>query len=174
MAAQSGVTTSGGLPAHGAALPAVYADGIRAGLVGAVTIALWFFILDAIAGRPLYTPTVLGTALFRGTAGLDAPNLPIAPDLVLAFTAVHTLVFVLLGTAAALLLGVAERQPQVGFGVLILFVVFQFGFFIVCMLMADEVLHALAWPAVMVGNLLAAAAMGVTLRWRHASLSIAP
>ena len=109
MAAQSGVTTSGGLPAHGGALPAVYADGIRAGLVGAATIALWFFALDAFAGRPLYTPTVLGTALFRGTGTLDSPDrLAIAPDLVIAFTAVHTLVFVLIGTGRA-----SVRTPSI-------------------------------------------------------------
>jgi hypothetical protein len=175
MATQSGVTTSGGIPAHGAALPAVYADGIRAGLVGAATIALWFFVLDALAGRPLYTPTVLGTALFRGSTGLDAPTqLPIAPDLVIAFTAVHTLAFVLIGTATAFLLALAEREPHAGFGVVILFVVFQFGFVVVCMLAAESVLSALAWPAILVGNLLAAATMGAMLRYRHAGLTIAP
>ena len=51
----------------------VYLEGIRAGLVGASIIALWFLIVDTIAGRPLYTPTVLGAALFHGGAGLAAP-----------------------------------------------------------------------------------------------------
>ena len=32
---------------------------------GAATIAIWFAVLDVVSGRPLYTPTVLGTALFR-------------------------------------------------------------------------------------------------------------
>src|SRR5438067_2400125 len=57
---------------------AVYAEGIRAGLVGAATIAVWFLLLDTIAGRPLYTPNVLGTALLRGVNALDDPaRLPI-------------------------------------------------------------------------------------------------
>ena len=47
-----------------------YKEGFVAGLIGAATIAVWFLILDMIQGRPLYTPTVLGTALFRGSAGL--------------------------------------------------------------------------------------------------------
>src|SRR5690349_6256693 len=77
-----------------------YADGILAGLVGAATIALWFLALDSLHGRPFYTPTVLGTALFR-TSGLEA--LPsVAPDfeLVLGFTWVHMLAFLLIGVAA--------------------------------------------------------------------------
>src|SRR3990170_227162 len=46
----------------------VYVEGIIAGLIGAATIAIWFLILDVLDGRPLHTPTVLGTALFRQSA----------------------------------------------------------------------------------------------------------
>src|SRR2546428_8729585 len=57
----------------------LYQEGLVAGLVGAATIAVWFLILDSLSGRPLYTPTVLGTALFRrgGTTPLSEilPNL---------------------------------------------------------------------------------------------------
>ena len=95
----------------------IYKEGIVAGLLGAVTIAIWFFMLDAIQGRPLYTPTVLGTALFRARAGLSAPeSLPATFELVLWFTWVHVLVFVVLGVAAAVLLRLAERDPNFGFG----------------------------------------------------------
>src|ERR671931_209519 len=52
----------------------LYEEGIVAGLLGAATIAVWFLILDAIQGRPLYTPTVLGTALFRSGEGLASPK----------------------------------------------------------------------------------------------------
>ena len=43
----------------------LYLQGIIAGFVGAATIAMWFLILDTINGRPLYMPSLLGTALFR-------------------------------------------------------------------------------------------------------------
>ena len=91
-------------------------------------VALWFLIIDAIQGRPLYTPTVLGTALFGRGAGLPAPDA--APDLgmVLMFTWVHGLAFVVVGGIVARLLAVAERQPSVGFGIVMLFVLFEFGF----------------------------------------------
>jgi hypothetical protein len=71
-----------------------YAEGILGGLVGAATIAVWFFALDSISGRPFYTPTVLGTALFRGGVGLKNPQ-ALAPDfeMILSFTWVHVLVF---------------------------------------------------------------------------------
>src|SRR5205085_1068446 len=46
----------------------VYVEGLRARLAGAVTIAGWMFVLDAIRGRPLYTPTVLaGLGVLMGT-----------------------------------------------------------------------------------------------------------
>ena len=65
----------------------IYEEGIVAGLIGAATIAIWFLILDAIEGRPFYTPTVLGTALFHGRAGLTSPeNLAVPFNLVLWFT----------------------------------------------------------------------------------------
>jgi len=157
------------------ALATAYSEGIRAGLVGAVTIAAWFAILDGFRGRWFFTPTVLGTALFHGGAGLDDPT-TMAPSLevVLSFTWIHMLVFLLVGIAAARLLVLAEDDSHMGFGILLLFLVFEFGFIGACMVFAAPVLEALAWPAIMAGNLLAAIAMAATF-WRgHRGLSIEP
>ena len=155
-------------------IPAVYAEGLLAGIVGAVTVAIWFLIIDMVNGRPLYTPTVLGTALFGG-AGLEAPE-SIAPsfEMALSFTWVHVLVFLLIGVAGAWLLTFVEENPSVGFGVVILFVFFEFGFLLASTVIAEPVLHALAWPAVLVGNFLAAAAMAAIFWWRHPNLTIRP
>ncbi len=153
----------------------VYGEGLAAGLVGAATIALWFLLLDTIAGRPFYTPTVLGTALFRGGQGLDNPAaLPVDFEVVMSFTWVHVLAFLVIGVAASRLLALAERDPNFGFGILLLFVIFSFGFVVVCMAFAGPVLRAIAWPAMLVGNLLAAAAMATVFWRRHPSLRIAP
>ena len=80
--------------------PAVYIEGITAGLVGASIIALWFLLIDTIAGRPFYTPAVLGAALFRDGATLTGEG-TVTPslELVLGFTWVHYLIFVLIGVA---------------------------------------------------------------------------
>ena len=153
----------------------LYEEGLVAGLLGAATIAVWFLILDTIQGRPLYTPTVLGTALFRARAGLTAPeNLPASFELVLWFTWVHVLVFVVLGAAAAGLLRLAERDPNFGFGGLLFLVVFMFGFIGVSMVFAEEVLRALTWPAIFIGNLLAAGAMTWYFWRRHPQLTVWP
>ena len=153
----------------------IYEEGIVAGLIGAATIAIWFLILDAIEGRPFYTPTVLGTALFRGGAGLTSPeNLPASFELVLWFTWVHVLVFIVIGGAASGLLRLAARDPNFGFGIVLFLVIFMFGFIGVSLVFAEEVLHALAWPTILIGNLLAAGTMAWYFWRRHPQLAIWP
>lgn len=153
----------------------LYQEGIIAGLIGAATIAIWFLILDAISGRPLWTPTVLGTALFRRGAGLEAlETVPVSMEMVLMFTWVHGLVFAVIGGIASRLLSLAERNPSIGFGVLLLFVVFTAGFTVVAMLFATPILRALTWPAVLVANLLAAGAMGGYFWLRHPTMQVNP
>lgn len=73
--------------------------GVVAGLLGAFVIATFFLILDLEAGRPLRTPHVLGAWLFRGE--LPPPDAPIEPVLVGGYTAVHGVVFLGFGLAAA-------------------------------------------------------------------------
>lgn len=152
---------------------AVYTDGMLAGVVGGLTIALWFFAIDAWNGRPFYTPTVLGASVFH--AGAVDPN-AVRPslDMVLPFTWLHLLVFATIGVIASRLLAVAERNANYGFGVLLFFVFFEIGFVAVCLVLAEQVLAALAWPAVLIGNLLAAATMAWVLWRRHPHLQVLP
>lgn len=153
----------------------LYQEGIVAGIVGAAAVALWFLVVDAVSGRPLYTPTVLGTALFgRGPLPAALPQLPVSLEMVAMFTWVHGLAFAAIGGLASRLLAVAERDPSLGFGVLLLFVVFEFGFTVAATLFAEPVLHALKWPNVVVANLLAAGAMGGYFRLRHPRLRVSP
>jgi hypothetical protein len=153
----------------------IYQEGIVAGIIGAVTVALWFFVIDLVNGRPLYTPTVLGTALFgRGSGPPSFETLPISMEMVLMFTWVHGLAFAAIGGVVAWLLTTAERHPSVGFGILLLFVIFEAGFTVAAMLFAAPILKALTWPAILVANLLAAAAIGVYFWLRHPTLSVRP
>jgi hypothetical protein len=153
----------------------VYSEGIIAGVIGAATIAIWFLILDTIYGRPLHTPTVLGTALFRNGEGLASPEkLPISMEMTLMYTWVHVLAFCVIGGIASKLLALAEQNLNVGFGILLFFVIFEFGFVVAATVLAEPVLHALAWPAVLVGNLLAATAMALYFWRRHPNLIIRP
>jgi len=153
----------------------VYQDGIVAGVLAAVAVALWFLIFDTIRGQPLYTPNLLGTALFGRGASLEPLEAtPIAGNMVLMFTWVHGLAFAALGGIAARLLAVAERFPQLGFGIILLFVIFEACFTMAAYLIAAPVLHALTWPAVVIANLLAAAVMAAYLWWRHPALRVEP
>lgn len=161
--------------AEGGTGTAVYTDGMIAGVAGGLVIALWFLVLDTIAGRPFYTPTVLGSAVFhRGEPVVDMATVMPSLEVVLPFTWLHLLVFAVLGVIASRLLMVAERNPNLGFGILLFFFIFEVGFVAACFALARPVLSALAWPAVLVGNLLAAAAMAMVLWRRHRSLRILP
>jgi hypothetical protein len=175
MPVQSGVSQPVEIERGAPVSMSVYLEGIRAGLVGASIIALWFLVIDTIAGRPFYTPTVLGAALFHGGAGIESEG-AVSPslELVAGFTWVHYLVFLLIGIGAARLMALAERNPSFGFGIVLFFAVFEFGFLLASMIFAEGVLQRLAWPAVVVGNLLAAIGMGLVL-WRgHRQLAIQP
>jgi len=152
-----------------------YADGIIAGAIGATVIAVWFFILDLTQGRPLYTPSVLGTALFGGENKLiGAEPFHASWDPTLMFTFVHGLVFIFFGGGISLLLGFAERNPNLGFGILLLFIILEFGFIIAALIFAEPILGLLAWPAVLIGNLLAASAMAGYFWYRHRGMTILP
>ena len=65
----------------------VYQDGIIAGILGALAVALWFLIFDSARGRPFYTPSILGTALFgRGASLAPLKATPVSINMVLMFT----------------------------------------------------------------------------------------
>jgi hypothetical protein len=151
----------------------LYREGMIAGVLGAAAVAVWFLLLDTLAGRPLWTPTVLGTALFGRGATLDA-QLPVSLEMVAMFTWVHGLVFIALGGLAARLLGYVERHPGAGFGVLLLFVVFQFAFIAAATVFTAPALRVLSAWSILVANLIAAAVMTAYLRARHPDLRVSP
>jgi hypothetical protein len=154
---------------------AIVTDGLLAGLAGGFAVALFFFAYDLSQSRPFYTPTVLGAAVFRAGAGRGSAD-ALAPtlDLVLPFTWLHLLVFCIIGCVTSFLLSIAERNPNYGFGVVLLFALFQCAFVFASQMFAESVLDTIAWPAVLIGNLLAAAAMAAVLWRRHPRLDILP
>jgi len=153
----------------------LYVEGIVAGIIGAATIAIWVFILDTISGRPLYTPTLLGAALFgRGEPFSSTESVQFSLEMTLMYTWVHGLVFAVIGGIASRLLGLAEQNPNLGFGILLMFVVLGFGFVGASFVFAEPILHALTWPVILLGNLIAAAAMAGYLWYRHPLLTIRP
>jgi hypothetical protein len=151
---------------------ALYQEGIIAGVLAAAAVAIWFLIVDSLAGRPFYTPAVLGTALFGRGAGLE--HVTVSLDVVAMFTWVHGLVFAALGGIAARLLAVAERNPGLGFGIVLFFVLFQCGFTTAMAFVAPAVFTVLGWASIFVANLIAAATMVVYFRMRHPNVVVRP
>jgi hypothetical protein len=153
----------------------VYQEGIVAGVLGALSIALWFFVVDALHGRPFYTPTVLGTALFgRGAWPATLETMPASFEMVAMFTWVHVLAFVVLGVVVALLIAVVERHPSLGFGIVLLFVILEACFTVAAMIVAEPVLRALTWPAILVANFLAASVIAGYFWLRHPTIQMRP
>lgn len=175
MAIQSKSTSAPFVTAPSSEISNVYREGIVAGILGAATIALWFFILDIFSGQPFYTPSLLGNALFRRDVGLEQLKTPsVSFEMVLLYTWVHGMVFCVIGGLASKLLALAERNLNLGFGILLFFVVFEFGFVGVAFIFAEPILHTLTWPAILIGNLMAAAAMAIYFSRRRPNLTIEP
>ncbi|MFQ5684990.1 MAG: hypothetical protein ACE5HC_17185 [Candidatus Binatia bacterium] len=175
MAAYFGTTSLPSSESYTSDFSKLYAEGIIAGIIGAATIAIWMLILDSINGHPLYTPTLLGTALFgRGEPFLSTGSVPFSLEMTLMYTWVHGLAFAVIGGVVSWFLRLAEENPDLGFGILLLFVVLEFGFVGAAFVLAEPVLHALTWPAILLGNLLAATAMAGYLWYRHPNLRIRP
>ena len=132
-------------------------EGLLVGLAGAVAVAVWFLIYDLAAGMPLRTPALLGAALFHG---LRDPNaLVITLPLVLQYTVVHGLAFILFGWAVAGLLALADREPRLLLGIFMLFCCFEVFFVALVSIVAEWLFAALAWWTVLTANLFATLAM---------------
>jgi hypothetical protein len=151
---------------------ALYQEGIVAGILAAAAVAIWFLVVDALAGRPFYTPAVLAAALFGRGAGLEHVTVALGP--VAMFTWIHGLVFAALGGIAARLLAVAERHPGLGFGIVLFFVILQSGFTTAIAFVAPAVFSVLGWASIFVANLLAAATMVLYFRLRHPNVTVRP
>ncbi len=136
----------------------VVLEGVVAGLIGAAAVAAWFLLVDVLAGRPFFTPAVLGSAVFLGLR--DAAEVTISSQAVLAYTAIHILAFVAVGIAAAGILKDAEKNRGVLWLALEFFIAIEFGFYAVVALVFMPLLAELAWFNVAIGNLIAAGVMG--------------
>ncbi len=153
----------------------IYKEGIVAGVFGALTVAAWFLIVDVLLSRPFYTPTVLGTALFgRGVWPATLETMPASLEMVAMFTWVHVLAFAIIGVIVARLIAMAEQNPSLGFGFVLLFVILEACFTVAAMIVAEPVLRALTWPAILAANLLAAAVMTGYFWLRHPAMQMRP
>jgi hypothetical protein len=144
-------------------------EGILVGLAGAAAVAAWFLVLDLVTATPFRTPALLGAVLFDGLR--DPAALTITPTLVLKYTAVHGLAFLIFGWAIAGLFALAERDRHLLFGVFMLFCCFEVAVLAAMMILGAWLLDTLQPWAILGGNLVAALVMlGLLFRDHHFSL----
>lgn len=146
-------------------------EGLMAGLLGAVAVALFFGVVNLIAGRDFFwTAAVLGQPLVGGPPSDGTVEVTAAP--VFAYNGMHVLVFLVLGFGASWLVLETERHPELWY--------FGAFFFVALMLyhvalMAAfsyqaEVPWSLPWVQVMVGMFFGTAAMSAWFARLHPGL----
>ncbi len=143
-------------------------QGIVAGLIGALVVAVWFLVVDSIAGRPLFTPAALGSAILNGTG--PPVGVEFSAATVLGYTMMHFAAFLLAGVVASVLVTQAEKTPHLVFGIIVLFVVVETFFIFMVAMLGTWLMEELAWWSVLVGNVLAAVSMGGYLLKVHPKL----
>jgi hypothetical protein len=145
-------------------------EGTLVGLAGAAAVAVWFFLYDLAAGAPFRTPALLGAALFEGLR--DPSLLRITPSLVLEYSVVHGLAFLVFGWAAAGLFALADRDRHVLFGVFMLFCCFEVAALAAVEVLASWLFETLRPWSIIGGNFVAVLVMmGILVRNHHVSLA---
>ena len=135
----------------------VLREGIVTGLIGATVVAVWFLVFDLARGKPLFTPALLGNALFSGVNNPVGLEITLGP--VIGYTIIHGLAFIAFGVIAASVMSVSESEPAVFVAFVILFACFEVFVLGVVGALGQSMLGALVWWAILIGNLLASAAM---------------
>ncbi|HTI03950.1 MAG TPA: hypothetical protein VL549_01425 [Gemmatimonadales bacterium] len=89
------------------ALNTRFKRGAVAGLLGAGVAALWFLLLDVIAGHPVRTPAAIGSALLFGRSTIDS-----SAAVVLAYYGFHFAAFLVAGLLFTWITERIERRPS--------------------------------------------------------------
>ena len=111
-------------------------EGIALGLTVATTTWVWVAIVDAIAGDPFRTFTVLGG--------------------IVAFTITHYVLNVVYGVVLVTAIHGTRREPTLMMAVVFGFIMVEFAFAFVATVFSHLGLGALAWVRLFVGSLVGA------------------
>ncbi len=141
------------------------ARGLTTGLVGAATVAVWFFVLDVVTGHPLRTPAALGSALLLGASNVG--EIPLNLGVVAAYTVVHLAAFAAAGLVFVAIAEQVERAPALLLLVAMAGIVLEAVVVTVLAFGAQWVLGTLGVWSVLGANLLAVCSMGAQVWATH-------
>ncbi len=137
----------------------VLRTGIMAGGIGAISVIIWFSIVDLIAGRPFFTPAALGSAVFFGLSDPTMITVSVLP--VLGYTVIHFLAFFGVAAIASFIFKEAEKNPTVLWYALEFFIILEVGFYAFVGLLFTPLLAELAWINIAIGNIISSVVMGI-------------
>jgi hypothetical protein len=158
---------SGQRPQERIDFASVAVDGLFAGVLGSLVVALGFLAYDTTEGVPLHTPSVLGAHLFYGGPAVAAT---VTSDvrMAIAYNGVHVLSFVLCGLLASYVATLIERSPKFWY---LAFIAVAFTLFAVLYLDGAFGVAGLGRFRMSVGALLGAAVLVTYLLWRHPGIA---
>jgi len=145
-------------------------EGVTAGLVGAIVVALWFMGYDLASGNSFHTPAILGAMVFQNANVTDGIKATV--PLVLGYTILHFFAFVTFGVALAILLAASEWEPFMALGAMLLLAVFEVFFVGFVSLVDQSALEVLGWWKIVAGNILALIAMTTYFIRSHRGLGV--
>jgi hypothetical protein len=143
----------------------VVAEGTDVGIIGGLAVAIWFLILDTLAGHPFQTPSLLGQVVLFGDSTPDTSRLVFGA--ILLYTAFHFAVFALLGMGLVVLVHWGIRDSVVRYALLPVFLVFEVLFYGLLEVFSERTKELFPFWTVVVANTLAALCMGLYLWRRH-------
>ena len=143
-------------------------EGVFTGVCGAAAVALWFLVIDALQGRMLATPSVLGQVILFGIS--DPVVSPVQPGPVVAYTLLHIGAFIGFGIAVTHLVHLAMYSPLVRFALMMVAVVFELFFVMVTFALFQGTDNIFPWWSVLAANTLSLGVMSLYLLRRHPGL----
>jgi len=144
----------------------IVGDGVFAGLIGASAVALWFLVVDTALRESFFTPSLVASALLKGMPASADHHVDL--NMVAAFTALHSMAFIVFGVVASWLVDQFEKTPDLPLISIGLFLALEGGFVIATKLAVPDVAEVIGHGFIVAGNVFAAVGMGLYLRdWQR-------
>jgi hypothetical protein len=146
----------------------IIGEGTDVGLIGGLAVAVWFAILDLLAGHPFQTPSLLGQVVLFGDRTPETHHLIFGA--ILLYTAFHFIVFALIGMGLVALVHWGTENSVVRYAFVPVFLVLEFLFWGLLEVLSERSSELFPFWAVVTANTLASLCMGVYLWRRHPDL----
>jgi len=141
-------------------------DGLIVGLIGFVSVAVFYAVFDVLAARgSLYTVDLLGKSVFRGLRDTSVLGLPMQLDMtaIALYSGLHLVLSLVIGQIVTGVVGFAERQPaRAALALLVIIAGFVVTIFAVGVLTVP-IRPLLPWWSIVVANMFAVLFAGAYL-----------